>query len=207
MTALRQRMGVAATTATTSTTASTRHTPSPRRIPPTTQYDRAEILLRELDRVVTLPRLCAECASVRQQVQLERKAHDLLEHAADEGQDDAEIDHALATLTNPDLLEFHLRRLREVRQPNALGLVLRALSQLKSPRIAPAVARAFPDAVDAECAALMRDILTNAPPRPRVQCALWDEAYDELEQALSDPRRATPAAEALALLRGDTTHE
>ena len=53
----------------------------------------------------------------------------------------------------------------------------------------------------------MRGILARAPEMESQHGPAWDEACEELEQALEDPTRCVRAREALALLRGDESRD
>ena len=107
-------------------------------------------------------------------------------------------------LTDPRLLDFHLRRL-QARNPVEIRMALRALAALDSPRALAPAARLFLTIEDQESLTLIHSLLERAPAyRSAGQEALWGAIYTELETALDDPERVGRASEALTTLRGNS---
>jgi hypothetical protein len=107
----------------------------------------------------------------------------------------------LARLTDPELVDFHVRHLGKAR-PGARESLLRALRAIDSPRALVALARLFVAGVEPDAEAGLLDLLGRAKRyRSDGQAEAWAEVLPQLErQARGEEALALRAQQALRLL-------
>lgn len=166
-------------------------------------HDRALAVVRDLKAMLPDSPLQASCDRVREQLELEQNAIDLLESIA-RREPAPTRSEALEQLAEPRLLDLLVRRLPRLPADETRHLVLRALMQIDNPRALGEVARVYLIAEDTESLTLLRILLDRAPAHRIAGAeAQWSEVYPDLEAALSDPVRGKRARTALSALRGD----
>lgn len=144
----------------------------------------------------------ARAAAMQERAQLEIAAAGLLARAEQMPVPDEAAVEALARMTHPSLLDFHLGHVASA-GPHARKALLRALAVLDSPRTIPVAARLFLTSLDPEVDKVLRTILAGAGRhREAGQDAEWRHVYPELERSLERQELALRAAQTLEWLRG-----